>query len=455
MRSSPDNPHRDANEAMTPSTADPRHADDRDHFIAVRKTDILDALIDHGHLTDDAQRDGFRQVCRLLAAIYHYEYFGELERLRDDYFYFNPELEPHARFDNPALERAYADLVASLTAVLADANFVELSHAEIEAAHRARSAMRVEIEAPLDDYREVRFFRRGHHEETLTLAGWLGLRKRSARVLVYDDVVLFVAMKPSADIVSRRERRRLARRQIRPGSVLIKYFRNIAADDLNALFPNVRVVLSWRDKLLLSGPALFGGVPILLKLASTITVLFLVIGFYFGMSATVKAEETAGALAAVSGLVALGGFIMRQWLRYQKQSLQYQKELTESVYFRNVNNNAGIFDALIGAAEDQECKEAFLAYYFLSTAANAPRQAELEKRIEGWLDQAFGVNVAFRVDEALAKLDRLGLLQRNGDALSVLPPAAAVPRLDSVWADFFRPRPAPASAPRPAVADGS
>jgi hypothetical protein len=173
------------------------------------------------------------------------------------------------------------------------------------------------------------------------------------------------------------------------------------------------------------------------------------------MSAIVKAEETAGALAAVSGLVALGGFIMRQWLRYQKQSLQYQKELTESVYFRNVNNNAGIFDALIGAAEDQECKEAFLAYYFLSTAANAPRQAELEKRIEGWLDQAFGVEVAFRVDEALAKLDRLGLLQRNGDALSVLPPAAAVPRLDSVWADFFRPRPAPASAPRPAVADGS
>jgi hypothetical protein len=427
---------------MTSRTADRRQADaadDRDHFIAVRKTDILDALIDHGQLADEAQRDGFRQVCRLLAAIYHYEYFGELERLRDDYFYFNPELEPHARFDHAALERAYADLVASFTAVLADANFVELSHAEIEAAHRRRSAMRVEIEAPLDDYREVRFFRRGHHQEALTLAGWFGLRKRSAQVLVYDDIVLLVAMKSAADIISRRSRKWLTRRQIRPGSVLIKYFRNIAADDLNALFPNVRVVLSWRDKLLLSGPALFGGVPILLKLASTITVLFLVVGFYFGLSADVKAEETAGALAAVSGLVALGGFIMRQWLRYQKQSLQYQKELTENVYFRNVNNNAGIFDAVIGAAEDQECKEAFLAYYFLATAASAPRQAELGDRIERWLDQAFGIDVAFRVDEALAKLDRLGLLRRNGDALSVLPPAVALPRLDGVWAGFFRP----------------
>ena len=60
---------------------------------------------------------------------------------------------------------------------------------------------------------------------------------------------------------------------------------------------------------------------------------------------------------------------MRQWLKYQRQSLMYQKELTDNIYFRNVNNNAGIFDSIIGAAEEQECKEAFLAYYFLSAAS--------------------------------------------------------------------------------------
>jgi hypothetical protein len=215
--------------------------------------------------------------------------------------------------------------------------------------------------------------------------------------------------------------------------------------DLNALFPNVRVVLSLRDKLLLSGPALAGGLPILLKLASTITVLFLVVGFYFGLSARVAEEETAGALAALSGLVALGGFITRQWLRYQRQSLKYQKELTENVYFRNVNNNAGIFDSMIGAAEDQECKEAFLAFYFLCTAKSALKQAELEAGIERWLAQAFGVDVAFKIGDALAKLDRLGLLLRNGEQLSVLPLEAALRKLDCTWADFFKPEPAAAS----------
>jgi len=438
---------------MTPPAAERRHSPPpqpspasrggrrkgaRDYVIAVRKTDILDALIEHGRLAEKTERDQYRQLCRLLAAIFHYEYFGELERLRDDYFYFNPEIDPHARFDPATLERAYADLVASLAGVLKDANFVEMSHAEIEAAHRERLVMRVEIKAPLDDYREVRIFRRGRHIETLETSEWFGLRRRAHEVTVHDDVVLFVAVKPETDIASKRERKRLKRREIRPGSVLIKYFRNIAGIDLNALFPDVRVVMSLWDKLVLGGPALAGGIPILLKLASTITVLFLVIGFYLGLTAAVKDEQMPAALAALSGLVALGGFIMRQWLRYQRQSLRYQKDLSDNVYFRNVNNNAGIFDYIIGAAEDQECKEVFLAFYFLCTAAHPPTRAELEDLIEDWLKQTFGVELDFKVDEALARLERLRLLKRQGERLVVVPLDAALERLDEVWGSYFK-----------------
>ena len=123
--------------------------------------------------------------------------------------------------------------------------------------------------------------------------------------------------------------------------------------------------MGFRDRLMLGVPALIGGVPILLKLASTLTVLFLVAGFYLGLSNAVRDEEMAGALAAVSGLIALGGFMVTQWVRFQRQSLLHQKILSDNVYYRNVNNNAGIFDYIIGEAEEQECKEAFLAYYFL------------------------------------------------------------------------------------------
>jgi hypothetical protein len=411
---------------------------ERDQYIPVRKADILDALVEHGPFAGEAEREQFRQVCRMLAAIYHHEYFAELERLRHDYYYFNPELDPHAHFETAELERAYADLVDSFHTVLKGANFIEMSHAEVEAAHRERKVMKVAVEAPVDDFRDVKFFRRGHHKETIETSTWFGLRKQTHEVTVHDDVVLFVAMKPEAKLASRRKRKRLRERKIVAGSVLIKYFRNIAATDLNALFPNVRVVMSIADKLMLSVPALAGAIPILLNLASTVTVLFLVIGFYLGFVAAVEHDEMKTAFAAMSGLVALVGFVMRQYLRYQRQSLKYQKELTDNIYFRNVNNNAGIFDYMIGAAEEQECKEAFLAYYFLRIAEAPPTQAALDATIETWLKDKFGVDVDFEVDDALSKLDRLGLLTRDGDRLSVPPPPETLSRLDRVWDDFFQ-----------------
>ncbi len=60
------------------------------------------------------------------------------------------------------------------TAVLKGANFVEVSHEEIERAHREGVEVRVETEAPLEDFREVRFFRRGQHHENFDIPRWFG-----------------------------------------------------------------------------------------------------------------------------------------------------------------------------------------------------------------------------------------------------------------------------------------
>jgi hypothetical protein len=418
----------------------------RDQFIPVRKADLIEALIGHGPLAGADDRASFRRICRSLAAIYHYQYLDRLERLRHDYYYFNPDLDPHARFDHSTLDAAYADLATSFTAVLTDANFAELTHAEIEQAHRERKVMRVSVEANLDDFREVRFFRRGHHVETLEARTWFGLRRERHDVLVYDDVILFAAAKPTTS--TRPPRRPHGARGIRPGAVLIKYFRNVAAKDLNALFPNVRVVMSLTDKLVLGVPAIAGVIPILMNLVSTISVLFLVIGFYLGFVAAIEHEHLRTAFAALTALAVLTGFVMRQWLRYRAQSLKYQKELTDNIYFRNVNNNSGIFDAMIADAEEQECKEAFLAYYFLRTAKVAPTQAELEQQIENWLAQTFGVEVDFKVDDALAGLARLDLLERTDERLAVPAPDQAMARLARVWDGFF-----PSAGEAPSAAD--
>jgi hypothetical protein len=412
-------------------------AGEREHFIPVRKGDVVHALLLEGSLHDEPQREKFRRLCRLLGAIFHYEYFDRLERMRDDYFYFNPDHDGHSRFDRATIDRAYRNLIGALTQVLDGANFVEVSREEIERAHREDAVIRVKLETSMDDYSEVRFFRRGHRRGKIEISEWYGWRKRTIEADVYDDVVLMVTMK-NENGAAATERKKRRPRKVRAGAVLLKYFRNIASADLNALFPDVRVVMGLRDKLVLGVPALLGGIPILLKVASTVTVLFLVAGFYLGVSSAVRDDEMAAALAGVSGLVALGGFIVRQWVKFQRRSLLYQKQIADNVYFRNVNNNTGIFDYLIGAAEEQDCKEAFLAYYFLLVPCAGPTQAELDRRIEGWLKHAFGAAVDFECEDALARLDRLGLLRRDGDRLAVLPLDQALVRLDQAWDDLFR-----------------
>ena len=408
-----------------------------DKFIPVRKEDLLGTLVKQGAFVDADECALFWRFARTFRTICHYRYSTTLDRLRDDYYYFSPDVAGLATTDRAKSDCAYDDLIRSLDQVLKDANFKELPHEDVADAHRKRTVP-VEVKAEHDDFREVRFYRRGHHVEQFEVSEWFGWRRRQVEIEVFDDLVLLVAMKTQAEIGSRRELRNLKRRKIVPGSVLLKYFRNIACGDLYALFPNARVVMSNFDKAFLSVPAIAGGIPIVVKLYATISVLFIVAGIYLGGSGKIADADLKTALAALMGIVALGGFAMRQWFKYQHQSLKYHMELTENIYYRNINNNAGIFDYLIGTAEDQEAKEALLTYHFARTADTAPTASEVAARIEAWLAKNFGVNVDFDVAAGLATLDRLGLLRREGERLFVPPIEPAIAQLHEAWNGFFQ-----------------
>ncbi len=411
-----------------------------DRFIPLRKSDVLDGLVSNGSLDEGQARD-LRQLAHMLGAILHHQYFDELDRLRDAYFDFDPEVAAGRHRSAGELDTAYRNLTSEFVRVLSEANFIEISHGEIERAFAEHALVRVKLKAPISDYRDVRMFRRGQHQETIEIPVLYGLRRRSHDIEVYDDIVLMVATKP--DEAGGKSRKPLigawrSRNKIRGGAVLFKYFRHIARYDLEALLPNVRVVMGLRDQLTLGVPALVGGVPILIKLASTLTVLFIVAGFYLGLSGTVHDNDTEQALAALSGLFALGAFILRQWGNFHRQSLIHQKQVTDNIYFRNVNNNSGIFNYLIGEAEDQDWKEAMLAYGGLLLASVPLSRVALGGHVEELLQQMFGVRVAFNLGEALVRLREFGLVSGGDDALSALPLPEAIAQLERVWANALR-----------------
>ena len=51
------------------------------------------------------------------------------------------------------------------------------------------------------------------------------------------------------------------------------------------------------------------------------------------INTSVADDDMKTALAALLGIVALGGFAVRQWLKYQHQTLKYHMELTENILF--------------------------------------------------------------------------------------------------------------------------
>ena len=412
----------------------------REKFIPLRKSDIVAALVAHAGLPAD-QALGLRRFARMLGAIFHYRYFEELDRLREAYFYFDPEVTQAACRPAGDLETAYQSLSDEFVRVVTEANFIEIPHEVITRAFGEHALVRVRIKVPVEEFRDVRMFRRGDHKETIEIPYLFGLRRRTLEVEVYDDVVLMVATRPDGTAAKPRRtftgawrnRKGGRKTKIRGGAVLFKYFRHIARGDLEALFPNVRVVMSVFDQLALGVPALVGGVPILIKLASTLTILFVVAGFYLGLSGALHDDDTKQALAAVSGLFALGAFVLRQWGNFHRQSLIHQKQVTDNIYFRNVNNNTGIFNYLIGEAEEQDWKEALLAYYGLLTATGPLAREALGARVEALLTEIFGVGVAFGHDDALEKLAELGLLCEADGRVAVPPLAEALAALEKQW----------------------
>lgn len=388
-----------------------------DRYMPIRKAEIIDRLAAEA---DDTGRADLLELARRLGLLFHIEYFAKREALKELYIPFNPD-QPGE--DPLTVDRAALDVFsATLHDTLLAANFTPLDQAELDAAEASSVQIKAKIRIPKEDYDTIRVYGRGRSVEQVPVKTLLGLRTRMVDAVVYDHVVFTATIKEDP------KRKPGPANPLRPGAVYLKLFRDIPREDLNTLFPNARVVMKLKDKLMLGVPALVGGVPLLLNLLPAITVIFAVAAAYFGTEGAIEDDKMKQAIAAVSGLVALGGFLMRQWVKYERQSLKYAKQVSDNVYFRNINSNAGFFDFVVGASEESEVKEALLAYVFLSRS-DAPLTLDaLDKQIEDWLTKTFGVQVDFDEQDALDKLERIGLVQEKPDGLVAIPMDKALAR---------------------------
>lgn len=405
-----------------------------DGYIAIRSTELA-AAINAENGPPSAEAQAWSDVFRLLGALMRHEGQERVEAMHALYAPLDPDAPTPRRDLSPAgFERFERALVAELTR----GNFTEVDPESVRTAETTKRLTGLAIKPSLAGIRRIRYFARGARTESFTISSWFGLRKREIQVEAMRDVVVIVGFKADAEISKQDEKAfRQMRRGVRPGAALVKHFRNVAAPELVTLHPGARPTMRRRDQAWLAAPAIVAGTPVLINLWPALTVLGAVVAAYFGAQGAIEESELKRAIAAISGLVAVGAFVMRQRLKYEAQTLRYQKRLADTVYFRNLANNAGVIDLLAGAGAEQEVKEALLAYAVLRKAGRGLTRAEIDAGAEAFLREHFGLNVNFEIHDAMEKLLRLNLVTRTGETYEAAPPAEALERLDAAWDGLF------------------
>ena len=407
-----------------------------ERFIPFRRTSIVTMCADE---VPAEERDAFRAFTELLASLMHQEFRTRLEALKDTYHPFNPDTETRTIVELGPAERQAAQehLVDELTALAEDANFERISTDDLGRAFVEESLMKVRLEADFDDFEEVVFYRRGVRTRQEEVTHLFGLRRRTIEFTNYAKVLVYVKFKDAEHFAAKGKD--VESLPFTPGSTIIKLFQDVPRADLEMLFPNAQVRMRLIDKLLIGVPAVVSGVVVVVtKLIASLLPVLLLLGFWIGVRRE-PVELNQGQLVALgAALAAVGGFLVRQYTKFKNRKIQFMKALSESLYFRNLDNDAGVFHHLLDAAEEEEVKEAVLAYHFLRAAGRPLTATELDRRIEDWFVQKWDATFDFEVDDGVGKLRRLRLIDDGGEGrLTAVPLDEANRRLDQTWDDLF------------------
>jgi hypothetical protein len=407
----------------------------RSRFIPFRKADVVEMCISDSRLSGPDQ-NSFREFCRILESLIHFEFHYQVEMLKDCYAPFNPDADTRSIYtyseeEKKALQKK---LVEALDAILDAANFQKITTSDLDEALEEESLFKIRLRVDFEDFEEVIFFRRGESTRQETLVKLFGLKKEPFTFTNYERVAMYIKFKEE-DYFKAKKRKSL---YFTPGSTIIKLFQNVPKADLEMLFPNSEVRMKTIDKLIIGIPAAVSGIAVVAtKLGASILLMAAVISFWLGLNEKEVHIEQQHLVALALGLATLGGFLFRQINKFKNRKIKFMKALSDSLYFKNLDNNAGVFHHLIDAAEEEEFKEAVLAFYFLLTENRDLTKIELDDTVERWFENKHNCRVNFEIDDALKKLERWELVSRDGNIIRNKGLNEAKQQLDMIWDNFF------------------
>ncbi len=398
----------------------------REHYIPVRVADLIGFLCAesgplHNQVLTAEEQAAFRRFASTVASHVHTIYQTEIRQLKDAYAAFDPDADPKP-LDPPTGEKRAAALdrlFDTFIHLMGRANYRRVTRDEMEQITRGASAWGVDMDVTWDAFEKVEVFYRGRGYGKRTKRGLVRFwRKYAIELPTFARVAV---------IFKQRAHKRLGD-DADTKSVFLKLFKDMPQMDVEMLLPGGRIRMLKLDRLKLGGSLTSSAAYVVWKL-STFPLLSLLGGF-----------ATSTLFALWTPIALIGGYGYKTWYSFQSSRQTYTHQLTQSLYYQNLDNNSGVMFRLLDEAEEQEIREALLAYFYLWRYGGDEgwTTEQLDFYIEQDLKNRLPAHVNFEIIDALTKLIRGGLVRKHNHRYRAVPIHEAQTKLNAIWDGYAR-----------------
>ncbi|MHC5537860.1 DUF3754 domain-containing protein [Singulisphaera rosea] len=388
--------------------------DNRERSLPIRQGDLNRLLAAEPDLSDD-DRKAFHALSRILGATFHSEYYDQLRTLKELYAPLDPDSEyvtikGHTR---PLTSQSDEEFLEPFDQMLIRANFSELDLDHLRAAITAPNELGLTYIPDFSLFEHLKVYFRGYTRISRRCRTMkTGFRKRMVRLDAYQRLVVALKFKPGLELGP----------FVRSDVVYLRMFKDVPHVDMEMHLPEqgTKVRMRWIDKAQIASPLMVGLSTMVMKFAAITLSPWALMGL---------------AVAPISAGV-------NSFFGFHRAKQKHLHEMIYRLYYLSLANNASVLTRVVDSAEDEEYKEAMLAYFFLwrsERIGKAWTVPELDIQIEEFLKQRTGIEINFEVADALGKLFHLGLASRDPSGhLHAVSFEQALRVLDRQWDNTFR-----------------
>jgi hypothetical protein len=392
-----------------------RDSHDSSHFIPLQTAELIE-LLSGDRTLPEVDRGALRQLGEALQEYHHLRFYRKQIELKNAYEPFDPDTDDTTliRLSASQKQQRLNGLFRDVCWLLDRAQYRHLSREDIEPFLANASDWGIRMDVDFSAFEHIAIFARGATYEKRMLRSWRTLyRVAEVEVPIFRRLVLIMKL---------RQHPRLG-----PGvnteHVYMKVFKDIPRADVDMLLPGAKVTLKLMDRGKLGAGVMSGVATMVWRMAHDLEEL---------IRHAAMSDSLAWGLAVGSI-----GYGWKSYYDYQHTRQAYHLNLTQSLYFQNLDSNAGVLTRLFDEAEEQETRTALLAYYCMWRYADVEGATaeELDLAMELYLDLYAEVPFLCASGEALKALLRLGLAEPCGGRYRAVPLERALQILKSGPAD--------------------